>query len=107
MPGLNAFSSGCECGVPIRGDCCILLYGDILGFPGLCKMALFAPGTGLCDINGLGECNGLHDGCNIGLLSGDCADICIIFDCDDDDGEGDINGLCGAMCAGGVFGCCV
>lgn len=32
-PGLNAFSSGCECGVPILGDCCIVLYGDMFGFP--------------------------------------------------------------------------
>lgn len=30
VPGLNADSSGCECGVPILGDGCILLYGDML-----------------------------------------------------------------------------
>lgn len=84
-PGLNAFSSGWECGVPILGDGCILLYGDIFGFPGDCKIAFALLGIGLCAINGLGEC--------IGLPMGDWADICIIFVCWAD-GDDAINVVC-------------
>lgn len=62
-------------------------------------MAALLPGPGLCDINGLGDCNGLHDGCIIGLPSGDCAD-CIMLCCELFDGDGDMSGDCGAICAG-------
>lgn len=33
--GEKAVSSDCEWGVPMRGDGCILLYGDMFGLPGL------------------------------------------------------------------------
>lgn len=63
-------SSGCECGVPMRGDGW-LLYGDMFGLPGLCRIALL--GIGLWAISGLGAC--------IEFPIGDCTDICIMFVC--------------------------
>lgn len=109
-PGLNGLSSAaCECGVPIRGDCCIVLYGDMALFelvwfpPGLCITELTDAGPGLCDMSGPGECSGLWLGCSIGLFSGDCAiGWWIMFCCEL--GEGDINGDGGAIWAGELPG---
>lgn len=86
----------------MRGDGCIVLYGDMLDWPcgpGLCSTELTLPGPGDCDIScGLGECNGLRPGCIMaGLLRGDCTVADMESDCCDDDGDGDMSGDCGAI----------
>lgn len=89
-PGLKGLSS--MCGVPILGDDCIVLYGDIAlaWLFGLCKTELMLAEPGDCVIIGLGECNGLCAAWIMGLFSGDCTECCIM-------GEGDISGDWGAV----------
>uniref|UniRef100_A0A182V9B4 Uncharacterized protein n=1 Tax=Anopheles merus TaxID=30066 RepID=A0A182V9B4_ANOME len=102
-PGLNGFSSICEWGVPMRGDGCIVLYGDMALFelvwlpPGLCSTDEFTlAGPGLCDSSGLGECSGLWFGCRMRLLSGDCT-VGWYSEPGCELGDGDISGDGGAI----------